>query len=185
METTSTHVELENGSAKQEDILMNEVNTGLNDEKLTPPEPTAKSELSAIPLSESSEQPQEASQPQLSKNALKRLRRQQAWEKQKKERRLREKLKKKQKKEEERQAREEGSRAKAGQKRKAGSEEEGDTMGAEEDLQNGAIVKKHKKVPTLVPITVIIDCGFDGLMHEKVRGYILPSFLPHATPMSK
>lgn len=171
MDTTGTvHTELENGCANS----MNEISTELNDEKPMLPEAPMKSGLSTNPPSK---QPQKASelqpQPQLSKNALKRLRRQQAWEEQKKERKLRDKLKKKQKKEEERRAREEELRAKAGQKRKAGSEE-GDAVKAE-DLENEAIVKKQKKAPTLVPITIILDCGFDDLMHEKVRDYILPS----------
>jgi len=175
MNTTSTaHAELESGSTKHEDTTMNEVSTKLNGEPTevtTKSEPSAKS--SAKSPGKSTEQPQGASEPQLSKNALKRLRRQQAWEEQKKERKLRDKLKKKQKKEEERRAREEESKAKAGQKRKVGGEEEGDAVDAE-DLENGAIVKKQKKTPTLVPITIIIDCSFDDLMHEKVCDYIVP-----------
>ncbi|RPB21515.1 hypothetical protein L211DRAFT_840703 [Terfezia boudieri ATCC MYA-4762] len=160
MDMTSTvHAELEIGSPKQEDITLNGVS---ND----PTEAPKNSGASANTPSKSLEQLQEASEPQLSKNALKRLRRQQAWEEHKKERKLRDKLKKKQKKEEERRAREEESKAKPGQKRKAGGEEEGDAVDAE-DLQNGAIVKKQRKTPTMVPITIIIDCGFDDLMHEK------------------
>ncbi|KAF8449715.1 guanine-1-methyltransferase-domain-containing protein [Terfezia claveryi] len=159
MDMTSTvHAELENGNMKQQDTTMN----GVSNE---PTEAPTKSGSSGNTPSKSSGQLQEASELQLSKNALKRLRRQQAWEEHKKERKLRDKLKKKQKKEEERRAREEESKAKPGQKRKAGGEE-GDAVGTE-DLQNGAIVKKQKKTPTLVPITVIIDCGFDDLMHEK------------------
>ena len=177
MDTTSTtHAELENGSTEQEDIKMNGVSTELNDEKPKPTEASTKSGPPENSPSKSPEQPQEASEPHLSKSALKRLRRQQAWEEQKKERKLRDKLKKKQKKEEERRAREEELKTKAGQKRKAGGEEEGDAVDAE-DGENGAIVKKQKKTPTLVPITIIIDCSFDDLMHEKVWDYFAPPTL--------
>ena len=139
-------------------------------------------------------------QPKLSKNALKRIRRQEAWLEKKKDRRFREKQKKKEarvrKREEALKAQAEthipemkdvvhnGPRtppplagivdrhsAIAGQKRKAG---ENGLVAEEVDGQSKrAMAEKQKTNPIKVPIGVIIDCGFDDCMTKKVPRHIL------------
>lgn len=195
-------VEFENGNATQDsngDTIMEENssvdklggNTEATEETATPTE--GLSVTSPIKL------PDQQDQPKLSKNALKRLRRQQAWEERKQDRRLKDKQKKKEKKEAEAREREEALKAKAEagtvagktslpelvqngnpntangagtrQKRKAGEDEvaaESDGDGAD----GAVVVKKQKIKATQVPITIIIDCGFDDLMHEKVYYYL-------------
>lgn len=143
--------------------------------------------------------------PKLSKNALKRIRRQEAWLEKRKEKRSREKLKKKEtrmKKREEKLNAQlgthspetkdvvqnelqpsppptgivDGYTAVAGQKRKAG---ENPPVAERVDGQSKGVMAKKKKInPIKVPIEVIIDCGFDDCMTEKVLRHIL-SLLTH------
>lgn len=145
--------------------------------------------------------------PKLSKNALKKVRRQEAWLEKKKDRRFREKQKKKEarlrKRDEILKAQAEtriletkdvvqnglqpsppptgivaADSAVAGQKRKVGENESVEADGQ----SKSATVKKQKIKPIKVPIGIIIDCGFDDCMTEKVPRHILP---PHTYSAAK
>ncbi|KAL2431189.1 tRNA (guanine(9)-N1)-methyltransferase [Exophiala dermatitidis] len=85
----------------------------------------------------------------LSKNQLKKLRKKQEWEAGREYRKLKRKQKMQEKRARKREARE----------------------GGEQDSTDGAAVQKPnpRKKPVQLPITILIDCGFDDLMIEKER----------------
>lgn len=94
--------------------------------------------------------------PALSKNKLKKLRRHEKWEAEKEFRKAKKKEKREEKKERKRAARENGIKDSPG----AGAN------GVPEPSAQGPETNKHR---TLLPITFILDCGYDELMTEKER----------------
>jgi tRNA (guanine9-N1)-methyltransferase len=100
----------------------------------------------------------------LSKNQLKKLRKKQEWEAGREERKLIRKEKNKDKKARKRAARD----AAAGDVSLPNGEspENGQDMSSRSSPPPGALKHVHG---TLLPITLIIDCAFDDLMHERER----------------
>lgn len=101
----------------------------------------------------------------LSKNQLKKLRKKQEWEAGREERKIIRKEKNQQKKARKREARDTGP-----------TEDSLTTNG--KAFKNGQNTNSHTSVPpgvpkqvsgTLLPITLIIDCAFDKLMHDRER----------------
>lgn len=106
--------------------------------------------------------PQEQSEPPLSKNKLKKLRRDQAWEEGRERRKELRKIKKTEKRERRR-------AAAAAAKKDAPSEAAKAKRKASDDVDNQAAKKpKHQKSIQL-PVAFVIDCGFDDLMMDGER----------------
>ena len=106
------------------------------------------------------EGPSTVGEPPLSKNKLKKLKRDQKWEENREQRKMRRKEKLQEKKQRKRIAREEAA---------------GATRNAVEAVMDGSSRKpgeekfqKHHHV-VQVPITLVIDCGFDDLMVDSER----------------
>ena len=97
----------------------------------------------------------EGAAPTMSKNQLKKLRRQEAWEASRGDRRAKKKEKNAAKKERKRNIFEEA--------RKKGKEAEAEVKKAYESTR-----QRHYQ-STLLPVTFVMDCGFDELMMDKER----------------
>lgn len=155
---------------EQDDIIMADLQEGSTEDQNTMNQ-TGEDSIQAIDGSKpgtTANQPSDPTAPNstLSKNAQKRLRKQQVYQEKKAERKLRDKMKKKEaqaKKREEAAAQNDNTDAfNIGQKRKAGE----DTPVPPSPI-SGRLTKKYKQTATLVPITILIDCAFDDLMTDK------------------
>ncbi|EAW09469.1 tRNA (guanine(9)-N(1))-methyltransferase [Aspergillus clavatus NRRL 1] len=93
--------------------------------------------------------------PTMSKNQLKKLRRKEQWESMREQRKVKRKEKLVARKERKRAARDQAKEDGAGAVDEAGKALE-------------AIPKRHQR-STLLPITLVIDCGYDDLMLDKER----------------
>ncbi|KAF5859677.1 tRNA (guanine(9)-N(1))-methyltransferase [Aspergillus alliaceus] len=94
--------------------------------------------------------------PKLSKNQLKKLRRRENWDAQREQRRILRKEKTVAKKQRRRELMDKAKK-------------EGDKAAVEELRQTWATNRKKSKQSTLLPLTLIFDCGYDDLMLEKER----------------
>ncbi|EXJ94680.1 hypothetical protein A1O1_03077 [Capronia coronata CBS 617.96] len=123
---------------------------------------------------------QDPSKP-MSKNQLKKLRKKQEWEAGREYRKLKRKQKLHEKRERKRAGREEAGEAQqheqaggggaASQQAKEGHDGEVETGIQKPGLSAATAVtsKPNRRRPVQLPVTIIIDCGFDDLMIEKER----------------
>lgn len=114
-------------------------------------ESAAQAEAETNGTSHHENQVVEDGKPPLSKNQLKKLRRQEKWEAGKEYRKMKRREKHKEK-----------------QARKAATAQEADTGGAEvPEISPAKDNKQHPRRPIQVPLTLIVDCDFNELMTEK------------------
>ena len=99
--------------------------------------------------------------PTLSKNRLKKLRRDREWEAKRDVRKQIRKQKVKEKKVRNRAAREEANLRIAKMHERSNDAEIPSTIGGDS--------RKSRPQPVQLPVTIVIDCGFDGLMHDYER----------------
>lgn len=99
-----------------------------------------------------------AAAPPLSKNKIKKLKRDQAWEDNRQKRKVKRKEKVQEKKQRKRNAREE-----------AGLAIPGAVDGGVAETHQAEVEKARWRNVVQVPITLVIDCGFDDLMHDGER----------------
>jgi tRNA (guanine9-N1)-methyltransferase len=132
-----------------------------------PPEPAQSISTHASPLPASDP----LSTSGLSKKQVKRLLKNQQWEAGREERKLFRKEKNQQKKARQRAARDadghvDGALPEASRSTNAEVVENGQDTRSHTSLRPG----RHRRLPgTLLPITLIIDCAFDDLMHDRER----------------
>jgi tRNA (guanine9-N1)-methyltransferase len=98
----------------------------------------------------------------LSKRQQKKLRRMQQWEEQKDERRL----KRKEKKAQQRDRRREERKQHEEEENKNGNEQEQQQKQKQNKQQK---LQEQNKPRVLLPVTLVIDCGWDNLMHDTER----------------
>ena len=171
------------GKGKQDDAVMAEAGVEQNTTDIFQQVTATDRVVNATPAHDGNQNQDSLTEPpKLSKSALKRIRRQEAWLEKKKDRRVREKQKKKEarlkKREEilktqvethipktEDDGNVDGHSFVVGQKRRA---EENGSVEKVDGQSESTMEKKQKINPIKVPIGVIIDCGFDDCMTEKV-----------------
>ena len=104
---------------------------------------------------------EESKDPPLSKNQLKKLKREQVWEENRANRKIRRKEKVQERKQRKRVARDEANLVPSPEKSNA------EPLG--EEKQNGLFQRSKPSQSVQLPITIVFDCGFDDLMMDKER----------------